>query len=333
MKYQSYNSELRTAVAQVLDVFNDIKIERLDADGQTQKTISVPSVYGSRSRILKSLENKEKVFTLPLISISRQSIQRDSTRCFSTKADILSQIGNSPNHETKTPIPINITFSMSILCRYMSDLDQIVSNFVPFMNPEIYVAWKHPKTPSTTLTSQILWDGSIDETGADEITEDEPMRVEATTTFTYKTWVFTGRGEYKPDPDASGIIKRINFNPNLAPVCPVGGNPDEYAYGLSDWYSVPVGEDFGEFTDKIVRGYIKDFDKLQISGGVNGYWQDISGNVKDTVNLLNAEDNTYLVDEAGNLLVMADAPLNAGMEEVDFINIYNESLSGDLQTY
>ena len=42
------------------------------------------------------------------------------------------------------PVPVNLEVSMSILARYMQDVDQIVSNFVPYNNPYIILSWKVP---------------------------------------------------------------------------------------------------------------------------------------------------------------------------------------------
>ena len=51
MKTYSYNKEIMVATAQIQMIFNNITIKRNNID------ISVPLVYGQRSRILKYLQN------------------------------------------------------------------------------------------------------------------------------------------------------------------------------------------------------------------------------------------------------------------------------------
>ena len=57
MKYRSYNKEIKIANAMLRDIFNGIVIDRRDKHDNVQKEIVVPCVNGTRSRILKSMEN------------------------------------------------------------------------------------------------------------------------------------------------------------------------------------------------------------------------------------------------------------------------------------
>jgi hypothetical protein len=76
MKSRSYHKEIQRNSAQVLDVFDDIYIDRRTVDNVVQKLIKVPCVYGSRSRILKSLENRGNTLKIPLVCINISSITR-----------------------------------------------------------------------------------------------------------------------------------------------------------------------------------------------------------------------------------------------------------------
>jgi len=72
MKYRSYNSELLISTTLVVNVFNDIIIDRrrhgLKADYSkaitlsdiVQQKIEVPCILGDRAPILKSLENEPR---------------------------------------------------------------------------------------------------------------------------------------------------------------------------------------------------------------------------------------------------------------------------------
>jgi len=78
MKFQSYNKELERATAQLMDAFNDITITRVDRETNETLNIRVGCVNGTRSRIMKSLENRDRTIELPIIAISMKNFSRDS---------------------------------------------------------------------------------------------------------------------------------------------------------------------------------------------------------------------------------------------------------------
>ena len=54
---------------------------------------------------------------------------------------------------------------MSILARFQSDMDQILSNFIPFNNPYVILSWTVPKAfdlPYTQeIRTEVLWSGTV----------------------------------------------------------------------------------------------------------------------------------------------------------------------------
>ena len=269
MKTRSYNSEIRQATAQVLDVFNNIVIDRRNQSG-VQKLIHVPCVYGNRSRILKSMENADKTLKPPLIVITKGSLTRDTLRVADTNNGLLFQSGVGDYDVLKNrPNPMNIEFELSIVTKYEDDMDQIISNFIPMLTPDLYVVWPNPKQIGKNLKSQVVWDGSINYEYPTDIGETDPYRIIVTTNFTYKTWIFPGLGQ---DPDDGPLIHKINFCPNLLSIG--DGN-----YGLDKWYDVPMSMTLDEYQDKIVCGLIKmdqtrpnwDWLPCSISGQPSGY--------------------------------------------------------------
>lgn len=58
MEFISYNAELGCANILFQRFFNDIKIERTDNKGK-KSLLSVPCMFGQRSRILKTMENPD----------------------------------------------------------------------------------------------------------------------------------------------------------------------------------------------------------------------------------------------------------------------------------
>ena len=86
---------------------------------------------------------------------------------------------------------------MSILTKFQSDMDQIISNFVPYNNPYIILSWKVPEDLATggfsvpqEIRSEVLWDGSINLTYPTDINASEKYKIVGDTSFTIKGWLF-----------------------------------------------------------------------------------------------------------------------------------------------
>ncbi len=337
MKYRSYNFELQNSTAQILDVFNNIKISRYYSDGNTQKDFYVPCVYGNRSRVLKSLENRNKTTKLPIITLSMTNLTRDVERTFGIHDGIQYQSessGSSYNYKRNTAIPINIGYNISIIAKYQQDIDQILSNFMVFFKPDIYVVLTNPVTPTEKIKCQIVWDNSISIQYPSEIDKDTPSRIYAEGSFTFKTWLFPGRGE---DDAEDSVIHRINFNPCIQYEDGIGR--------LQHWYALPYSVSFDDTIQNIICGYIKppNFDELQISAGISGYWHDISAmctgyslSVETSNNLLSSDPVYLTTDESGLLLVTERCYLPRGMSNMsveDWVDYFHSTLTGDLSGY
>jgi len=218
---------------------------------------------------------------------------------------------------------------MTIITKYHEDLDQVISNFIPFTNPDFYVVWNHPKYPEENLKSQIIWDTNINIQFPNEIGETDPYRFIATTNFTYKTWMFPGLNAV--DNNDGPLIHRINFCPNLLSI-------DDENYMLDRWYEVPTCMPFEEFENNLVKGLIKpdrsreNWDWLPISGGVSGYWSDVSANVSgELLTTSISGDPVYLTTSDGDiLLINKTGYLPNGMSNLDYFQYYLDSLSGNL---
>jgi hypothetical protein len=211
MDFRSYNSEIQIATAQTIDVFNDIVIDRRTSKNEVQKLIRVPCLYGARSRILKSQENRNGTLKLPILCVLITGISRDTSRVHSVNDSLNFQTSFEPdkiNLSQNIAVPVNITYSLSIITKYQEDMDQIASNFMAMMNPDIYVVWPNPKNPEENLKSQIIWDGSINISYNEEIGDTDPARITGDASFTYKTWIFPGLfNDIKNGP----TIKKFNY--------------------------------------------------------------------------------------------------------------------------
>jgi hypothetical protein len=105
------------------------------------------------------------------------------------------------------PVPIDLLVNMTILTRFQSDYDQIVTNFVPYFDPYIIISWRTPSMPDYEIRSQVVWSGNITATYPYDINSTNVARVEGTTSFTFKGWLFKA----KPS-GPEGTIFNVNAN-------------------------------------------------------------------------------------------------------------------------
>ena len=299
----SNGQDIRIATASVLDVFNDIYIKR------GNKKIKVSCIYGDRSRVLKSLENKNKVIELPAIAISMNNFNRADDRKFDINESIQFQTDkNNYNPNFTPPLPINITYEMEIMASYMEDIEQILG-FMPFFSPTLRISRKHPKFTSRTITSRLLWDGGINLETSSDVSPSEPFRIIGTTSFIFHTWFFPGEMIFEDNGRwnaelSKGVINSINFNEDLL----LSG---EAGYRADRFWAVDYADlSFDEFIDNIEHGYVDpsiNGDFLAMSGGLSsemsGYWHGISAILSSELDSVSASlsGNPYyhISDETG----------------------------------
>ena len=202
-------------VAQFIAAFDDIVIGRYNKNREEKDRINVRYLYAPKQRVMHDLINTNKTIDLPAVAVNIQSISRDTTRVFN-KVDGFYYSGQNPQDNSlvsrhiKAPIPINLTLNVSILSRYQTDVDQILSNFVPFCNPYVVISWYLPKAFNVAvdqeIRSEVLWDGNVSLNYPTELVGTQKARVTADTTFTVKGWLF------KDEADPTGNIFYIKKN-------------------------------------------------------------------------------------------------------------------------
>ena len=215
MKARPYYFEVKDMVAQFIAAFDDIVIGRYNKNREEKDRINVRYLYAPKQRVMHDLINTNKTIDLPAVAVNIQSISRDTTRVFN-KIDGFYYSGQNPQDSSlvsrhiKAPIPINLTLNVSILSRYQTDVDQILSNFVPFCNPYVVISWYLPKAFNVAvdqeIRSEVLWDGNVSLNYPTELVGTQKARVTADTTFTVKGWLF------KDEADPTGNIFYIKKN-------------------------------------------------------------------------------------------------------------------------
>lgn len=222
MNKQPFYFEIKDIVTQFISAFDDVVISRHNQSRQEENKINVRYVYAPKQRVIHDIQNKAKHIKLPVVAVSISSVNRDPNRVFNkiagshhVRVDELmgKKITNNLDH-LKPPVPVDIGINMSILTRYQSDMDQILSNFIPYTNPYVVISWVVPPEllqQPQEIRSQVLWDGNINITYPTELPATTQYRVSADAQFTIKGWLF------KEQVDPSGQIYKItnNFTPIL----------------------------------------------------------------------------------------------------------------------
>lgn len=202
-------------VTQFIAAFDDIVIGRYNKNRAELDRINVRYVYAPKERVMFDIINENKTITLPVVAVSIKSVSRDTTRVFN-KLDGFYYSGTSGEEKTashiKAPVPVNINLSVSVLSRYQTDMDQILSNFIPFSNPYVVISWKVPKkfnlSVDQEIRSEVLWDGNVSLNYPTELNASQKARITADTSFTIKGWLFKD----KDDPVGNIFYIDQNFN-------------------------------------------------------------------------------------------------------------------------
>ena len=213
MRARPFYFEIKDMLTQFVAAFDDIVIGRFNRNREEKDKINVRYVYAPKQRVLYDLVNENKTLTLPVVSVNVNNISRDENRVFNKLDGFYYQgvIGDERvSRHIKAPVPINISLSVSVLTRYQTDMDQILSNFVPFCNPYVVISWKVPEkfnlSVDQEIRSEVLWNGDVNLNYPVEVTGNQKARVTADTSFTIKGWLF------KDTDDPSGNIFFIDSN-------------------------------------------------------------------------------------------------------------------------
>lgn len=198
MYNKGFNFEIHDLLTQFIAAMDDVVIARYNKNREEQEQIKVRYVHAPVQRVVNDIATKSQNITLPVIAVSINSIARDEARVFNKIEGFYKSIKRVNPDKVSVhipmPVPVNITVSVSILTNYQSDMDQILSNFIPYSNPYIVISWKIPEefglSDASEIRSEVLWGGTINIEYPIEIEATTKPRFQATTDFTIKGWIF-----------------------------------------------------------------------------------------------------------------------------------------------
>ena len=208
MKDYTYHFEIKDLLTQFATAFDDVVIKRYNKNREPEQSISVRYVLAPKQRVMYDIVNKAQNLTLPVIAMNVTSITRDSNRVFNKLDRVYNYTSEKSSTSLSMPVPINIEVSVSILSRYMQDMDQILSNFIPYANPYVIIIQKEPNDTQDAIEvrTEVNWNGSITMSSPTDTTYSDKFRIIADTSFTIKGWLFKDANTLSPP------IYNIRFN-------------------------------------------------------------------------------------------------------------------------
>jgi hypothetical protein len=259
MHFFSYNHELLVATGEMQRLFGDMVIKNVNPDG-AHKFIAIPAIFSQSSRILKSILNPDaNPVRLPVISIERKDIMVDLTRNTEINYDIQLRNSNTDtrmNPNLKPPIPVNITYDVHFYSKHPTELDMMLSNFIPFFNKDVFVKTPHPKIEGRFLSHQIVWNGSIVPEWHAELQNIQDDIINATTSFTYKTELWGGDEKVKSDNSGKVLVIDLTLSNSTSDIY------DKYDSSKNEnnvggFYAVPYSQSFNSYFEMLLASEIK----------------------------------------------------------------------------
>jgi T4-like virus Myoviridae tail sheath stabiliser len=197
-------------MTQFVNAFDEAIINRYTKERDVVDRLAVRYVYAPKQRVLHDLINKAQHITLPCVAITISSVDRDPSRVqnkiFGSRFTMSSAISATHSGILPQPVPVDIAVNMSIITRYQTDMDQILSNFVPYCDPYITISWKRQGLESNEIRSNVHWSGHLGLDYPIDLNAAQPARVTCDTTFVIKGWLF------KHDATPVGYIFNIDTN-------------------------------------------------------------------------------------------------------------------------
>jgi hypothetical protein len=209
MKSYTFGFEVQTLLEQFISAFNDVVVKRYNNNTIVSPTsgVKVNYVYSPKQRVFSNLQNPAPGgLTVPVIAVNINGISRDQTRVFNKnegfKINLTSKADGVLAKKILQPVPVNIGVNMTIITKYQADMDQILTNFIPYCDPYIVISWKIPQsgglakdTYDYEIRTEVLWNGNLQINYPQDVGPNQPFRITADTSFVIKGWMFKNSTE------------------------------------------------------------------------------------------------------------------------------------------
>jgi len=145
-----YHNSVRNLVVAFGSLFNDIEVDRKNADGTTKERVKVPIAYGPKEKFLRRITEPSSIsddiktqITLPRLGFEITGMDYDPGRKRNTMNRYHVTSGVTAGQKLSydySEVPYNFTFQLSAMVRHMDDGLQITEQILPYFTPEFNVS-------------------------------------------------------------------------------------------------------------------------------------------------------------------------------------------------
>ena len=143
-----YHKTIFKSVATFGTLFNDITVKRSNKSGKVIQDIKVPLTYSPRGKFLAKIQEtsnedrKKTSINLPVIGFEISSFTYDSIRKQNSLNKRFHTTESGTVKRSYSPVPYNLTYSVSVYVENFDDGLQIVEQIIPFFDPHLNIPSK-----------------------------------------------------------------------------------------------------------------------------------------------------------------------------------------------
>ena len=218
MRKYTYDHEVISMTNMFLNALADITVKRFNVHKEARDQIRTRIVYAPKQRVLADLLDKDQNLQLPVMAVQIGGFARDNSRVYNKILGTFHPHSKEPNYSyhEKTPLPVDITYNVSIMTRYQEDMDQILSHILPYLNPYFTISWRTPLRPEHEIRSNVFWNGNVNVQYPNDVTATQVARVVADLSFVFKGWIF----QFIGDPVNNIHVIETNLHANSSSINP-----------------------------------------------------------------------------------------------------------------
>jgi hypothetical protein len=246
-----YWSTIRRSVVAFGNMFNNIDIDRRDANGNVIQLLRVPLSYAPKQKFLAriaalpTVEERNVQINLPRMSFEMLGLQYDFNRkvSFIQQNRALEQTGVNANTQY-VPTPYNMAMSLYLYAKNQDDGLQVIEQILPYFNPDYNLTFKSVPELNINNDMMIVLDSLNYE---DQYEGDFSARRAIVWTLN-----FTVKLNFYGPVNKTGIIRRVFANTYSNPQ--LTANIERYVAEVSpqnanvlDTANIVVNENFTEF--------------------------------------------------------------------------------------
>ena len=143
-----YWGTIRKAIVAFGNMFNNITVERKDANGETIQTIKVPLSYSPKQKFLTkirqqpNIDNQNLQVIVPRMGFEMVSLDYDPNRKIAPIQQSRTINSSTSASAQYAPTPYNINMLLYIYVKNQDDGLQIVEQILPYFNPDYNLTLK-----------------------------------------------------------------------------------------------------------------------------------------------------------------------------------------------